>query len=32
MRTIRTLDALNWYFTRLENPQAALPAPESSAW
>lgn len=32
MRTIYSLNALNWRFARLESPGAPLPAPESKAW
>ena len=32
MRTIYSLNALNWRFARLESPDAPLPAPKSKSW
>ncbi len=32
MRTIYSLNALNWRFARLESPGAPLPEPESKVW
>ena len=32
MRTIYSLNALNWRFARLESPGIPLPAPESKVW
>lgn len=32
MRTIRSLNSLDWRFARLETPDASLPGADSSAW